>query len=116
MKTERFRILTTFFICAFVYALFAMIVSRELIIPHMVGSNDGHISGDPQYYHQLALSKSIEIRTEGIFAFELRPAGQGPAGIASLIYLISENPYGVIFLNAFLHGISAVLILLILLQ
>lgn len=116
IETERFRTLTKFFICAVVYAIFAMTVSRELIIPHMAHSMDGHISGDSQYYHQLASSKAIEMRKEGILAFELRPAGQGSAGIASLVYFILENPYGVVFMNAFLHGISVVLMSLILLQ
>ncbi|MEI8206786.1 MAG: hypothetical protein WCG03_07905 [Kiritimatiellales bacterium] len=38
------------FMVAFVYAIIAMEVSREIIIPRMLpGVVNGHISGDPQY-------------------------------------------------------------------
>jgi putative peptidoglycan lipid II flippase len=116
-RTAHLRTLVILFVCTVVYAIFAMTTSRELIIPNMLPSTGGHIAGDPQYYHQLALSKVREIQDKGIQAFELRPAGQGPAGVASLLYLVwGNNPYSVVLLNATLHGCSAVLMSLILLQ
>lgn len=111
-----FRTLVKIFVYAFCYALFAMAVSRELIIPYMLPSMDGYISGDPQLYRELALSKVSDIQDMGIQAFELRPGGQGPAGVASLLYLAWENSYSVVLLNAALHGTSVVFMSLILLQ
>lgn len=116
IRIAQFRALIILFFCTFVYAILAFTISRELIIPNMLPSAEGHISGDPMYYHQLALSKVQEIQDEGIQAFELRPSGQGSAGIATLLYLAWENPYSVVLLNAVLHAASAVLMSLILLQ
>lgn len=105
------------FIGSFIYAIFAMTISRELIIPKFFPSSvNGHIQGDPYYYHSLALDKLDSIKALGIGEFELRPKGQGPAGIASLAYLAFESPYSVVLINAILHGVSAVLMTLIILQ
>ncbi len=57
-----------------------------------------------------------EIQDKGIQGFELRLAGQGSAGVASLLCLVWENPYSVVLLNATLHRCSVVLMSLILLQ
>lgn len=103
--------LARLFLLVFIYAVVAMVVSQELVIPRMTSS-----LGDPDYYHSLALKKAGEIRSLGISKFELRPEGQGPAGVASLLYLIWENPYGVVVLNAFLHGLSAVTMTMILMR
>lgn len=111
------RTLAILFLGVFIYAIVAMAVSREVVIPRMMEeSTSGHIAGDPLYYHSLALKKAAEIRAAGITEFELRPEGQGPAGVASLLYLIWENPYGVVLLNAFLHGLSAAVMMKILMQ
>lgn len=104
------------FVGVFIYAIVAMVVSRELVIPRMVPSINGNIAGDPQYYHSLALKKVEEIKALGIKEFELRPEGQGPAGIASLLYLIWENPYSVVLVNAILHALSVVMMTMILMQ
>jgi hypothetical protein len=112
----QFRVLGALFVCAVVYAFLVMTISRELVIPRMLLSTEGYISGDPQYYHRLALSKVTEIRSKGIGAFELRPEGQGAAGVASLCYLIGGGGYSVVLMNSILHGISVVLMALILLQ
>jgi sRNA-binding regulator protein Hfq len=98
----------------FIYAFAAMVVSRELIIPRMSQSIDGHLGGDPQWYNLLALKKVAEIEIKGIKGFELRPEGQGPAGIASLIYLLVKNVYGVILTNAFLHAVSTIVMVMLL--
>ncbi len=103
------------FMVAFVYAIIAMEVSREIIIPRMLpGVVNGHISGDPQYYNELAIKKTDEIKAKGMTVFQIRPEGQGPAGGASLIYLLVESPYGFVIINAFLHAVSAIAMVLIL--
>lgn len=105
------------FIGVFIYALMAMVIARELVIPRFMPSAvEGNIQGDPYYYHLLAMGKVEAIQAGGIREFELRPKGQGPAGVASLAYLAYKSPYSVVLINAFLHGISAVIMTLILLR
>jgi putative peptidoglycan lipid II flippase len=104
------------FVGVFIYAIVAMVVSRELVIPRMTLSIDGHIEGDPQYYHLLALKKVDEIRSGGVRQFELRPEGQGPAGVASLLYLVTGSTYGMVVLNATMHALATIMMVLILMQ
>lgn len=114
---NRINTLWWIFICSFIYAILAMAISREIIIPRFIQTSvDGNIQGDPYYYHLLALEKLEAIKALGIFEFELRPKGQGPAGVASFAYFVYENAYSVVFINAILHGFSVVLMALILLQ
>lgn len=108
--------LAILFIGVFIYAVVAMVVSRELVIPRMTSSINGHIAGDPQYYHSLALKKAEEIVRLGWARFELRPEGQGPAGVASLLYLVVGSPYSVVFLNAAIHALSVVVMAMILMR
>ena len=70
--TARFRTLVILFVCAAVYALFSMTIFRELIIPSMLPSSEGNISGDSQYYHQLALSKVGEMQDKGVHFLRLK--------------------------------------------
>lgn len=113
-QRRNLKLLTWVFIGVALYAFVAMVVSRELVIPHMMQSKDGDISGDPQYYRSLALRKAEEIRANGIGRFELRPDGQGPAGVASIFYSISRSPYGMVLLNAVMHALATVVGVLIL--
>jgi hypothetical protein len=110
------RSIIKLFLIAFVYAIVAMIVSREVIVPHMTSSIGGNFGGDPQYYNSIALKKVQEIKARGIMGFELRPEGQGPAGVASLLYLIWEDPYVVVIVNAILHALSVSIMVLVLMQ
>lgn len=93
-----------------------MVISREIIVPHLASSIDGHILGDPYYYHELALKNIEDIFSGGISKFELRPSGQGIAGIATLCYLVFQNPYSIVVVNALLHATSAVLMVTILMR
>jgi len=104
------------FLGVFIYANVALVISREIVIPNFASSINGHIAGDPYYYHTLAIKKAEEIKTMGWREFELHPEGQGPAGIASLFYLIWKNPYSMGLLNAALHGISVVMMAMILMR
>lgn len=105
------------FIGVSIYALAAMVILRELIIPHeFVSVVAGNIPGDPDYYHGLALERVNAIRAGGMAQFQLRPAGQGPAGVASLVYMVYPDPYGVVLINALLHGVSALMMTMILLH
>jgi hypothetical protein len=92
------------------------VVMRELVLPHMGASINGHMEGDPQVYQTLAQAQLERVRSNGWQGFELRLQGHGPAGIASALYLVWNNPYSVVIANMLLHGISAVAIALILMQ
>lgn len=102
------------FTLSFFYAIIAMTAAREIIIPTIFPvSSDGQIPGDPIYYKNIALEAANKIRAHGIKAFESHPNGQGIAGVASLAYLATNHNYGMIFANAILHAISALLLALI---
>ena len=109
------RMLVVVFTMVFVYALSAMTFTREVVVPALGPlSSNGHLEGDPQYYHELASNQTQKITQEGFVAFELRPLGQGPAGIASLLYLWWPSPYSFLLLNALMHAVSSVVMVLIL--
>lgn len=96
---------------SFLYAIVSMAAAREIIIPSIFPlALDGDIPGDPVYYKAIAMQQAAEIRTHGITAFDSHPNGQGIAGVASLVYLTTNHTYGVIFLNAVLHALSALLL------
>lgn len=114
MKQKK-MLLGWLFASTFFYALMAMIISRELIIPHFFSeAMGGNIPGDPSYYHFLATEQVQTIREVGFSEFVLRPNGQGIAGVASLAYLLYESPYSVVVVNAFLHAVSTIMMMLIL--
>lgn len=104
------------FFAILVYAVVAMLLVRELAIPLRISSADGILPGDPRYYHEIALAQAQAIRVQGFVAFDLRPEGQGPAGIASLLYLVSSVPEVIVGLNALLHAIAGVALVSILMN
>lgn len=103
---SEFKLFIIFILVAFVYALVAMIVAREIVIPRLLPSVNGNIEGDPQVYLSLAIQMTERIKELGFSAWELRPSGQGPAGIGSLIYLIEADVYSFVVLNAILFIVS----------
>ena len=94
---------TTFFYCVAV-----MMVYQFWLIEYMSNTAvNGLLAGDPQYYHELAIKLSEEIQTRGWGAWVLRPDGQGPAGILSILYyLFGPYPLLVIFINSFLDFLT----------
>lgn len=108
------KILLTLFVLVFIYALLTMTVAREFVIPSMATSSNGHLEGDPQYYNSLAIKKIQDIDSNGISSFELRPAGQGVAGVTSALFLIWNSPYIVVLINSILHALSYIIMVIIL--
>ena len=104
---RRIRFPVGVYAAVFIYALLAMLVARAVLIPEFLSSTDGIIHGDPLYYQSIALTKTAEMKAYGLTRFELRPQGQGPAGVASLLYLLWESPWSVLLLNAALHACAA---------
>lgn len=103
-----------YFLAVFLYSLCAMIIGREWIVPAALPSVAGHILGDPKYYHDLAVEQAGLVSRYGWGKFSLHPAGQGPAGIASLIYLCVPSVYGVVLLNALLHALACSVLVILL--
>lgn len=91
-----------------------MIIAREIVIPRLLPSLDGNIEGDPQVYLSIAIKAAARVKELGFYAWELRPGGQGPAGIGSLIYLIEADVYSFVILNAFLFVVSIAFLIAIL--
>lgn len=83
-----------------------MLLSRYWIVPNYIPSQDGHILGDPVYYHELALRQVYAIQTQGWQAFQLHFERQGNVGVTSLLYLITPSPLLVVILNALLHAVA----------
>jgi hypothetical protein len=92
------------------YALASMVLFQYVLLPATAPSvRNGLFSGDPQYYNQLASAMAQQITTKGWGAWSLRPAGQGSAGVAAVIYAVfSSKSWLIILLNALLHSLAAV--------
>ncbi|NYT46271.1 glycosyltransferase family 39 protein [Alcaligenaceae bacterium] len=109
--------LLTVFILVFVYALCMMSFIREIAVPYVYPfAIDGHLPGDAQYYNALALKQLEAMNRLGMTAFQLRPEGQGAAGIASIIYWVHDSVFGVVLTNSLLHATSTLILVLILRQ
>lgn len=113
----RGKLLAWIFMVVSLYAFAAMVIARELVIPSVFpAAVAGNIPGDPDYYHRLALERVEAIREGGISELQLRPEGQGPAGLASLVYLVNPSPYSFVLINALSHGLSALMMAMLVMR
>lgn len=108
------RILIFIFFSTLFWAFSGMAFFREVILPRFYLSSDGHLAGDPSYYHELASKAAFIMRQQSLSFFQIHLQGQGPAGIASIAYLIWDSPYAVVLINAFLHALSCCILFMIL--
>ena len=116
MKTFNFQIWLLFFVTTAVMALIVQLLILPVIFPALHAGHGLFVGGDWIGFHQIAQELAERIRSEGWSAWELRPHGHSPAGIAALIYAISiSEPYVLIPLNAAVHA-SAGLVLVALLR
>ena len=102
------------FLLATIYASCMFTLSREVVIPYVFGSESGLIPGDPEYYDNLAKLRVVAMRENGLAAFEYAPDGQGVVGIVSLVYFVVPYAYGLVVLNALLHGLASMTMFLLL--
>ncbi|MCX6088831.1 MAG: hypothetical protein NTX88_00325 [Candidatus Atribacteria bacterium] len=103
------------------YGVISSFFIQFVVLPYIFPSfhaGDGLLKGgDWISFQKLAVDLSQRIRTEGWAAWELRPGGQAPAGIAAAIYVLTvPKPWTLIPLNAALHATAAIILLLIILQ
>lgn len=114
-KSPVFRIWLAFFVYTVSVALFVQVVLLPYIFPAWHAGNGLLTGGDWIGFHQLAVEKGQKILEEGWSAWELRPQGQAPAGIASAIYALTvPKPWTVIPFNAALHATAGLVLIRIL--
>ena len=66
------------------------------------------VGGDSIWFHHLAVSMAQTIHAQGWGAWQLRPDGQGPAGVATIFYvLFFQHPWVMIPLYAGLQATAA---------
>lgn len=103
------------FAAIYVYAAVAMYSMRVAILPLVTQHvSEGSLGGDPQYYQSIALSLAEKIRANGLGVWELRPEGQGPAGVVALVYMHTKSQIAIVLINAVLHSLAALALIEIL--
>jgi len=97
------------------FATALIIILVQLVaLPHLFPSwhaGDGLMAGsDAVSFHNTAVEMAENIRNEGWSAWELRPKGWMPAGVAAAIYALSwSKPWALIPLNAAVHATTFLL-------
>jgi len=99
----------------FGYAAVSALLVQLVVLPHLFPAwhnGDGLlVGGDGIAFHNYAVASAERIRSRGWSAFELRPMGNAPAGIASAVYALTvPRPWTLIPLNAALHATAAALL------
>ena len=102
----------------FLYALLASLILQLWVIPAFFtqpGAAEGLVVLDSLEFDRIAKRKAAEIVSLGWSAWELKPKGQFPAGMASVFYaLFGPAPTRMLPFNAAVHAISACAVMLIL--
>jgi hypothetical protein len=101
-------------LAAFAYALLAGVLV-QLVLPHVAPGwhrRDGLlVGGDWLAFHGIASGLARRIADQGWSAWELRPRGQAPAGIAGAIYALTvPKPWTMLPLNAAVHATAALVL------
>ncbi len=95
----------------FLYVLLAGLCVQMVVIPFtpLHAGNGLLTGGDWVKFHDLAMQVAKAFEQEGWRAWSLRPAGQAPAGIAALMYILTgvTQPWVVLPINALLYAIAA---------
>ena len=113
-KAPYFRLWLIFFLYTVVVAVLVQMVLLPHVFPAWHGGNGLLVGGDWLTFHQIAVDLAEEIKTTGWSAWDLRPQGQAPAGIAAAIYALTvPQPWTTIPLNAILHASAALVLLCI---
>jgi len=108
------RLWLAFFLFTLALGLFVQLVFLPRVFPQWHAGDGLLTGGDWITYHEMALSLSNRIRSEGWQAWSLRPDGQAPAGIAAAIYtVVAPKPWTLLPVNAALHATAAIALLAI---
>ena len=98
----------------FMYTLIASYILQEWAIPKLFPhtSEEGLVLADSIGFNQRAKAKAAEISSIGWSAWELRAQSQSPAGVASIFYVLwGPSPKSILPFNAFLHAITACVVM-----
>jgi hypothetical protein len=103
-----------FFIYTSATAFFVQFVILPYILPQ-AHLGHGLFVPDSTGFHQAAVEKAAEMAVTGWSAWELRPEGHFPAGVASVFYYLwRPEPYALIPFNAVLHATAGCLVFFLL--
>ncbi|MEN6348212.1 MAG: hypothetical protein ABFD08_02290 [Syntrophomonas sp.] len=99
-----------------IYTAFIAALIQLVVLPHFFpawhAGNGLLVGGDWLQFHKSAVQLAAQIKIQGWSAWQLRPDGQAPIGIASAIYAITTpQPWTLIPLNAALHATSGLVLL-----
>ena len=100
----------------FVYTATIALMVQLILLPNVFPAwhaGDGLLIGTDCYsFHHIAVNLAKKIHAQGWSAWELRPDGQAPAGIAGAVYaLTAPKPWIVVPINAALHATATLLLL-----
>lgn len=95
----------------FLITLFIIFLVQLVLLPHVFkawhAGNGLLIGGDWLSFHRVAVEIAGSVKTEGWSAWELRPNGWLPAGIAAAVYALTiPEPWTLAPLNAAIHAIT----------
>ncbi len=103
-----------FFVFTAAMALFIQLIILPYFLPH-VHYGHGLFVPDSTGFHQIAQNVAGKMANNGWEAWELKPEGLYPAGIASLFYYLwTPEPYSVIPFNAAVHATAGCLVFFLL--
>jgi hypothetical protein len=97
----------------FVYTLLAGFAIQEVVLPDLFPNlHAGHgllKGGDSVGFHAMAVAAAEQIRLHGWSAWELRPSGHAPVGIAAVLYAATgiHEPWIALPFNAALFALIA---------
>jgi hypothetical protein len=102
-------------VATFLYAALAAVLVQLVVLPHLLpawhAGSGLLVGGDWIAFHNYAVRHAARIQAQGWSAFELRPRGNAPIGIASAVYALTwPRPWTLIPLNAALHATAAALL------
>lgn len=104
---------------AFVYPALAAVAVQFWLLPYVFPKwHWGHgllRGGDWIEFHRVAVATATRMQIVGWSAWTLRPDGAAPAGIAAALYhLFTPEPWVLIPINAAVHAVSVLFLVLIL--
>ncbi len=107
-------------VAVFIATIIAAVLIQAVLLPLVFPSWDsggGMVDNclDCASYHQIAVRMAADIRQNGWSAWELRPEGHAPAGLAAALYAITvPRLWTMIPVNAAVHATTVALLFLIL--
>lgn len=109
------RSLVLFWILCAIYVVVLGLVIQLFLLPRFFPTwdrGDGLlVRTDSWTFHRLAVELADQVGSQGWAAWELRPNGEAPAGLAAAIYALTcPKPWVLLPINAVMHATGAVLL------